>query len=127
MSRIGIVAALAVVALATAGDAEEGRAAAGRRPKSYTIEQFMTTTSVSGASFSPDESKVLLSSNVSGIFNAYTVPVAGGEPAPVTKSTTDSTFAVAYFPKDDRILYTHDQGGNENNHLYLRTKDGDED
>ena len=31
-----------------------------------------------------------------------------------------------YFPKDDRILFTRDQGGNELNHLYVRTPDGQE-
>src|SRR5690606_16467144 len=45
---------------------------------------------------------------------------------PVTTSTTDSTYAVTYFPKDDRILFTRDQGGNELNHLYVRTLDGQE-
>ena len=96
-----------------------------RRPsKQYTIEQFMATTSVSGASFSADETRVLFSSNETGIFNVYSVPVAGGKATPVTTSTTDSTYAVSYFPNDDRLLYTRDQGGNELNHLYVRGADG---
>ena len=44
----------------------------------------------------------------------------------MTTSTTDSTYAVAYFPNDERILFTRDQGGNELNHLYVRTPDGQE-
>ena len=78
----------------------------------------MATTSVGGASFSADEQRVLFSSNESGIFNVYSVPVAGGPATRITSSTTDSTFAVSYFPHDDRILFTRDQGGNELNHLY---------
>ena len=39
--------------------------------------------------------------------------------APVTRSATDSTFAVSYFPKDDRVLFTHDKGGDEQNHLFV--------
>ena len=102
-------------------------AQAGKRPsKQYTIEQFMATTSVTGASFSADERRLLYSSNQSGIFNVYSVPVAGGEATPITRSTTDSTFAVSYFPTDDRILYTRDNGGNELNHLYVRETDGRE-
>jgi dipeptidyl aminopeptidase/acylaminoacyl peptidase len=102
-------------------------AQAGQRPsKQYTIEQFMATTSVTGASFSADEKRLLYSSNQSGIFNVYSVPVAGGEATPITRSTTDSTFAVSYFPTDDRILYTRDDGGNELNHLYVREMDGRE-
>jgi dipeptidyl aminopeptidase/acylaminoacyl peptidase len=97
---------------------------AAERPKSYTIEQFMATTWVAGASFSPDETRILFSSDASGIRNAYVVPVAGGAPTAVTTSTTDSTLAVSFFPKDERILYTRDQGGNELNHLYVRDPDG---
>jgi dipeptidyl aminopeptidase/acylaminoacyl peptidase len=85
----------------------------------------MDTESLAGASFSPDEKKVLLSSNRSGVFNLYTVPVEGGEPTQLTRSS-DSTFAVSYFPHDERILFTRDQGGNELNHLYLLQPDGTE-
>ena len=88
-----------------------------RQPKQYTIEQFLNTTSITGASFSADESRILFSSNKTGIWNAYTVPVAGGTWTPMTSSTTDSTYGVSFFPTDDRILITRDQGGNELNHL----------
>jgi hypothetical protein len=44
------------------------------------------------------------------------IPVTGGEWTRITRSTTDSTYAVFFFPKDDRILFTRDQGGNEFNH-----------
>jgi dipeptidyl aminopeptidase/acylaminoacyl peptidase len=98
-----------------------------RRPfTQYTMEQFLSTTSVSGASFSADESRVLFSSNKTGIWNAYTIPVAGGPWTPVTRSTKDSTYAVSFFPHDDRILITRDQGGNELDHLYVVAADGRE-
>jgi len=98
--------------------------AAQKAPKRYTIEQFMATTSVTGASFSKDEKTILFNSNESGIFNAYTIPVAGGKPVPLTASRTDSTYAVDFFYNDDRILFTRDKGGDENNHLYVRERDG---
>jgi dipeptidyl aminopeptidase/acylaminoacyl peptidase len=120
--RTAFAASALFSAVLSAGPAR----AASRPSKRYTIEQFMATTSVGGASFSPDESKILLSSNESGIFNAYVVPVAGGEPTPLTSSKTDTTFAVSFFPKDERILFTRDQGGNELNHLYVRDPDGKE-
>ena len=111
------------VALVTAAP---GAQSANRPQKQYSIEQFMDTVAIQGASFSPDESQILFSSNRTGIWNAYTIPVTGGEWKPVTTSTTDSTYAVAYFPDDERILFTRDQGGNELNHLYVRTPDGQE-
>jgi dipeptidyl aminopeptidase/acylaminoacyl peptidase len=98
-----------------------------RSAKQYSIAQFLATTSVGGPSFSPDGSRVLFTSDASGIPNAYSVAFEGGKSTPVTKSTTDSTFGVSYFPKDERILYTHDQGGNENNHLYVSGPKGDTD
>src|SRR4249920_2699026 len=82
----------------------------GRQPKQYTIEQFLNTTSVGGASFSADESRILFSSNKTGIWNAYTIPMGGGTWTPVTSSTTDSTYGVSFFPTDNRILITRDQG-----------------
>ncbi|XXF76242.1 S9 family peptidase [Myxococcaceae bacterium GXIMD 01537] len=99
---------------------------ASRPSRQYTIEQFMATLRVQGASFSPDEKKVLFSSNESGIFNAYSLPVTGGAPTALTKSTTDSVYAVSYFPKDERMLFRRDKGGNEQHHLYVRTLDGKE-
>jgi dipeptidyl aminopeptidase/acylaminoacyl peptidase len=125
--RVAAAAVLAALVPSLVSAAAPAAAAASRRPsKTYTIEQFMATTSVTGASFSADEKRILFSSNESGIFNVYSVPVAGGAATPVTRSTTDSTYAVSYFPHDDRLLFTRDQGGNELNHLYVRTADGQE-
>ncbi|NRF66185.1 S9 family peptidase [Aquincola sp. S2] len=97
-----------------------------RGPKRYTIEQFMATTSITGASFSADGQRLLFSSNQSGIWNAYVLPVTGGTPEPLTRSTTDSVFAVGFFPDDDRVLFTRDRAGDEQNHLFVRETDGTE-
>ena len=96
-----------------------------RQVKRYSIEQFMNTVRVTGASFSPDERSLLFSSNKTGIFNVYSVPVTGGEARRLTDSTKESTFAVTYLP-DGRFLYSYDRGGNENTHLYVREADGTE-
>lgn len=94
-------------------------AAVARPAKQYTIEDFIASTGVTGASFSADESKILFSSNKSGVWNVYSMPVAGGEWTTVTSSTTDNNYGVGYFPADDRVLITRDQGGNELNHLFV--------
>jgi len=101
-------------------------AAARRAVKRYTIEQFMGTTRVGGSSFSADEKQILFHNNKTGIFNVYTVPVAGGAPKQLTDSTKESTYSVSYLPTDSRFIYTYDRGGNENNHLYVREADGRE-
>src|SRR5690606_38083190 len=71
-----------------------------------------------------DDDKLLVSSDQTGIFNAYALPADGGTPAPLTTSTTDSTFAVSWFSHDERVLFSADQGGNELDHLYVREQDG---
>src|SRR3954466_9097014 len=80
--------------------------------KQYTIEQFMATTRLGGASFSSDEKSILFHSNKSGIFNVYSMPVTGGGEKQLTNSTKESTFAVSWFPSDGRFLYRYDKGGN---------------
>ncbi|NNE03861.1 MAG: S9 family peptidase [Eudoraea sp.] len=92
--------------------------------QSYTIEQMMDNENVGGGSFAPDKSKLLVSSNRSGIYNMYTVPVAGGDLMPVTASDSSSVFAISYFPEDERMLFRMDNNGNELYHIYLRNTDG---
>ena len=116
---------IALISVATAASAQAVRPSNQVRPsKEYTIEQFLDTVSMNGASFSADETRILVSSNKTGIWNVYSVGVSGGELIPVTTSASESTYAVSYFPHDDRILFSRDQGGNELTHLYARTPDG---
>jgi len=99
-------------------------AAVGRSVPQYTIEQFLGTVNLSGASFSPDSGKVLVSSDETGVLNAYAVPVAGGPRIPLTHSTGDAVIAYSYFPRDERFLYGSDRGGNELTHVYVQEADG---
>jgi dipeptidyl aminopeptidase/acylaminoacyl peptidase len=111
--------------LSLAAPAQQKKRPTAAAPKRYSIEQFMSTTRLTGRAFSPDEQQVLYSSNQTGIYNLYAVPVTGGAATPLSASTKESLYAVTYLP-DGRILYRHDQGGDENFHLYLRETDGTE-
>jgi len=91
----------------------------------YSIEQFMDNESVRGGSFSSDNSKLLVSSNRTGIYNVYTIPVNGGEIKPVTQSDSTSMFAVSYFPNDERMLMSADGNGDEINHIFVRELNGE--
>ncbi|MEL6863139.1 MAG: S9 family peptidase [Bacteroidota bacterium] len=91
--------------------------------KQYTIEQFMDNTRIFGGSISSDDQEILIGSNATGIFNAYTLSVKGGDPVPMTESE-GTVRPVSFFPKDKRILYTSDNDGNEIYHLYVRELDG---
>lgn len=94
-----------------------------RQVKQYTIEQFLTTTSISGSSFSPDDSQILFTSNKSGIRNLYSVPVTGGEAKALT-NFKDTTNSISYFPNDNRVLYSQDKGGDEQYHIFVLNTDG---
>ncbi len=89
----------------------------------YPIDEFLGTTNTSGASFSPDKSKILVSSDANGVYNAYAVPAAGGEPVALTASE-DTVRAMSYFPNDERFIYLQDNGGNELYHVYVQEEDG---
>ena len=103
--------------------------AAATTPKRYSARQFFETTSYSlgsplGHIWSSDGTSLLISSDQSGVFNAYLLPVAGGAPRPLTDSTDNATFSESFFPADDRVLFTADKGGNELDHVYVRERDG---
>ncbi|MCO5725350.1 S9 family peptidase [Robiginitalea marina] len=113
------------VALAVLGCKKEAAApTVAQSLKAYTIEQMMDNESVGGGSFSPDQSKLLVHSNRSGIYNLYTVPAAGGEFTALTASDSSSVFAISYFPRDERILFRMDNNGDEVFHIYLLEPDG---
>ncbi len=92
--------------------------------RQFTIEDFLDTTAMFGASFSPDERKILVSSDETGVFNAFAIAVDGSGQQRLTDSTGDSILASSYFPHDERFIYQSDQGGNELTHLFVRELDG---
>jgi dipeptidyl aminopeptidase/acylaminoacyl peptidase len=127
MRNFGIVTGLAAVALVACGPTEQ--AAVPKPHVSYDAKAFFDTTAVSMASptplaFSPDGANILVATDKSGVFNAAALPIAGGEATSLTTSTTNAIFAISYFPADDRILVSSDQGGNELSHIYVREADG---
>ncbi len=103
--------------------ADESRIEA-RAVTQYTIEDFLGTTNVLGSSFSPDKSKILVSSDETGVYNAFAIPVDDGDAIQLTASTTDGIFVRSYFPEDERFIYLADVGGNELDHVYVRELDG---
>lgn len=87
--------------------------------KKYDVKDFFDTKSVSGSGFNTDESKVLVTSNSSGIYNAYEVTVADTVAKPLTSSAKESIFTESYLPNSSSFIYASDQGGDENSHLYV--------
>lgn len=124
MKKHFLLLAIAVSVIACKTDKKES-VKTNTAPKKYTIEQMMDNENVFGGSFSPDNSKLLVTSNRSGIYNMYTVSTSGGEFEPITKSDSSSVFATSYFPKDERMLFRMDNNGDEIYHIFLRELNGD--
>ena len=130
VSALALMSPLTAFAVAPALAEAPAEATAPAAPTGiYTAAQFFQTRSYRvggfGAdAFTHDGKSLLISSDATGTFNAYALPLGGGAPVALTASTTVATNAVSAFPNDDRILVTHDGGGDELSHLYVRTADG---
>ena len=90
----------------------------------YSIDQFYENEQIYGGSFSHDGEQLLVTSKATGILNAHALATDGSANIALTESTTESAIAVSFFPKDNRILYRMDEGGNENNRLILLDESG---
>ncbi|NQX95320.1 MAG: S9 family peptidase [Erythrobacter sp.] len=134
IKHIGLATAVSLLALSAPAisqseAASSATATATMEVASYTAEQFFNSTSYGLAgggehAFSADGKYILINSDKSGVFNAYLMPIDGGEPEMLTSSTTNATFANTFFPTDNRILFRSDGGGDELNHVYVRELDG---
>ncbi|WP_340677716.1 S9 family peptidase [Paraglaciecola sp.] len=90
----------------------------------YSAEDFYKTTSVFGSSINFDGTKVLVSNDATGIYNAYEIPLDGSATKQLTQSTLESIYVNSWFPKDDRFIYTADKGGDELDHVFVQGADG---
>ena len=104
-------------------------AAASEAPPKYSAEAFHKTTSfgIAGSeiAFSASGEELLITSDETGVFNAYLLNLETSERTPLTNSDGSAVFAVSFFPYDERFLYTSDGGGDELNHVYADGPDMD--
>lgn len=132
-SAIGTAIAMALGLAACQPADETASSAAAPEPAAplvqYDAATFFMTTSFgmadsAGFAFAASDGRILISSDETGVYNAYAVNPVSGEREPLTTSTTTATVAVSWFPNDDRALVTFDGGGDELNHIYVRELDG---
>ena len=93
---------------------------AARTVPQHSIEQFYKSSEVFGGAFTTDDSKLLVTSNESGIFNAHEIDIGSGQKTALTSSTKESVYAAGYVPGTHNFIYSSDKGGNEMSHLYLK-------
>ncbi len=89
--------------------------------KQYSAEQLYNNKSINGAAFNADETKILAGANPTGISNVYELSIADTTMGALTRSVKESFYPVDYLPGSIKYLYSADQGGNENTHIYLQS------
>ncbi|MEO6536990.1 MAG: alpha/beta fold hydrolase [Ferruginibacter sp.] len=91
--------------------------------KEYSAKQLYTNENMSGIAFNPDESAILVNSNRTGIQNLYLLSLTDTSLKTLTHSAKESLYGLDYLPGTNSYLYASDQGGNENDHIYLQLPD----
>lgn len=109
--------ALLIMVLSSCKDEKKKEEA--RLPEQYDLEDFYNTKSISASGFNNDETKILINNNTTGIYNAYELSIADTTAIALTKSTKESIYTVDYLPGSSKFIYSADEGGNENSHLFL--------
>ena len=109
--------ALLIMILSSCKDEKKKEEA--RLPEQYDLEDFYNTKSISASGFNDDETKILINNNTTGIYNAYELSLADTTAIALTKSTKESIYTVDYLPGSSKFIYSADEGGNENSHLFL--------
>lgn len=88
----------------------------------YSIEDFLNIKVATASGFSPDGTKVLVSSNLTGTMQLYTVPRTGGDLSQITDF--EEPVSGSYLPTTDEILLSIDEGGNERQQIWLMDDTG---
>ena len=98
--------------------------------ETYSAEQFFQTTSyrMGGAgpyAFSAENGDLIISSDQTGVYNAYRLNTATGEMTALTESTDRGVYAESWFPEDDRFIYQQDGNGDELTHVFVMSQGGE--
>ena len=104
---VGVLSCLLIASCVAGGRTTE---ASRSKSSSYAAETFFSTHILFGSNFSADEQRILMTSDESGVFNCYGVDAGTGEKEQLTTSTDNAVFGIGWFPRDDRFVFTSDQG-----------------
>lgn len=75
---------------------------------------------------SPDGTTVAFSSNAGGTFDLWTIPIQGGRPRRLTTLTNQAVSQIAYAPDGKSLVFTADQGGDEQYRIYTIAATGED-
>lgn len=125
--RLGAATALALL---LTGCSTEQIAEEAPTHETYSAEQFFQTTSYRMGSagpyaFSFINNDLLVSSDQTGVYNAYRLDISNGELKTLTQSSDRGVYVESWFPTDDRFIYQQDGNGDELTHVFVMSPEGD--
>ena len=84
----------------------------------YEFARYLKIRAAYGATWSPDGRQVAFLTDITGVPQAWEVPVEGGWPEQLT-FYEERVSSVRYSPKEKRLVFSMDVGGNERTQLFL--------
>ena len=75
--------------------------------------------------FSFINNDLLVSSDQTGVYNAYRLDISDGELKALTQSSDRGVYVESWFPTDDRFIYQQDGNGDELTHVFVMSPEGD--
>ncbi len=84
----------------------------------YEFARYLKIRAAQGATWSPDGRRIAFLTDITGVAQAWEVPVEGGWPEQFTFHE-ERVSGVQYSPTENRLLYSMDAGGNERSQLFL--------
>ena len=103
----------------TAPRADSARKAPPRFEQFFAIRRYQPTVA-----FTPDAARVLFSTNISGQFNLWELPVSGGWPRQLTTFEENTVRSIAVAPDGRTIVFSADRDGDEFHQLYALADGG---
>jgi dipeptidyl aminopeptidase/acylaminoacyl peptidase len=87
------------------------------------LEDLMTLRDAAGAAWTPDGKDIIISTNITGRYNLWSVPVAGGFPQQLVQSE-ETQSAIAVSPDSETILFQSDKAGNSIHDIFTLPRSG---
>ena len=84
----------------------------------YEFARYLKIRAAHGATWSPDSRRVAFLTDITGVTQAWELPVEGGWPEQLTFHE-ERVSGVHYSPTENKLLYSMDTGGNERSQLFL--------
>ncbi len=84
----------------------------------YEFARYLKIRAAHGATWSPDGRRIAFLTDITGVPQAWEVPVEGGWPEQLTFHE-ERVSGIHYSPRENRLLYSMDAGGNERSQLFL--------